>query len=286
VDKAGNPIVYVKKEDKKSGTTSGYFELQSNNTWEYAVKNGVWHYRKRGSKDALAMSTNPNTIKELIKDNFSVAKDGYFINGTKDSGGFIKRSDERLYQFDKATSTWQVKLNGAWQAVQNPASLVALYGTNPSVLSTVSSTSSSLAISYDSIYSGQLAIAKKIKGWFDGASFNAYIHWNGDDWSGAFNHMCGSLWTGIVSDLNKYDADIAKALKLNDKDPKALILQSNQNRIKEVKSCNGKGSTNSLNFKEKMANKDLRYTDSYAIELRNLSGGNTFVTVDCDIEEH
>jgi hypothetical protein len=282
VDKDGKPVVYVKKEDKKSGTTSGYFQLQSNNIWEYAVKDGVWHYRKRGSKDALAMSTNINTIKELIKDNFSVAKDGYFINGYKDSGGFIKRSDDRLYQFDKATSTWQVKLNGAWQTVQNPASLVALYGTNPTVSG--GSTSSSLAINYDSIYSGQLAIARKIKGWFDGASFNAYIGYVKDDWEGAYDHMTGSLWTGIVSDLNKYDAEIAKAIKLNDKDPKALILQSNQNRIKEIKSGNGKGSTNSLNFKQKMGNHDPRYTDSYAIELRNLSGGNTFVTVDCDIK--
>lgn len=98
--------------------------------------------------------------------------------------------------------------------------------------------------------------------------------------------MTGSLWTGIVSDLNKYDAEIAKALKLNASDPKALILQSNQNRIKEVKSGNGKGSTNSLNFKEKMANQNPTITDDYDIELRNLSGGNTFVRVNCDIEEH
>ena len=284
VNKDGTPVVYVKKEDKKSGTTSGIFDLQSNSTWEYAVKNGVWHYRKKGSKDALALCGNPETIKTLINKYFNVAKDGYFINGTKDSGGFIKRSDERLYQFDKATSTWQVKLNGIWETVEKPASLVALYGTNPTVSG--GSTSSSLAIDYDSIYKGQLAIAKKIKGWFDGASFNAYIGWVKDDWYGAYQHMTGSLWTGIVSDLNKYDAEIAKALKLNASDPKALILQSNQNRIKEVKSGNGKGSTNSLNFKEKMANQNPTITDDYDIELRNLSGGNTFVRVNCDIEEH
>ena len=284
VNKDGTPVVYVKKEDKKSGTTSGIFDLQSNSTWEYAVKNGVWHYRKKGSKDALALCGNPETIKTLINKYFNVAKDGYFINGTKDSGGFIKRSDERLYQFDKATSTWQVKINGIWETVEKPASLVALYGTNPTVSG--GSTSSSLAIDYDSIYKGQLAIAKKIKGWFDGASFNAYIGWVKDDWYGAYQHMTGSLWTGIVSDLNKYDAEIAKALKLNASDPKALILQSNQNRIKEVKSGNGKGSTNSLNFKEKMANQNPTITDDYDIELRNLSGGNTFVRVNCDIEEH
>lgn len=258
-----------------SNASSKIKQLQTNTVYEYFVKNGVWHYRKRGSKDAGNVVTTPASIKALITNYFNELKDGYFIHLKKQNDGSFKRDDDRLYRF--ANKKWEVKISGAWQTVENATPLNQVYGTSP--VGSPKSSGSTNAMSAKDIFAKQKAIAVQIKGWWEGSEFSDYVGAVYDDPEGAWSHFVNDLWPPIEKKLNTYRDAI---ILLSDENQKT-ILNNNNARLREIKTGAGKGRTNSLTFKEKVMNSFGTTNDIYSIELKDpTTGSNATINVDVD----
>jgi hypothetical protein len=179
---------------KKESNVKTY-ELQSPVGWEYTIKNNLWHARKSDGSTGWFLLLNPTSIKKLVSTYFGQAQDGYFPNITKQPDGKYKRADNRIYRF--YNKKWQVKISGGWQNVEDPKNLIAIYGADPSVKASPSSSSSSGGANTATIDSELTKLASNIKSFVEGNSFDAYKGNLNDDEEGAWNDVLYPQWKTV-----------------------------------------------------------------------------------------
>ena len=129
------------------------------------------------------------------------------------------------------------------------------------------------------MYDLQKWVANKVNNYFKGSEFSVYTGNIYDDNDGAWNHFATNLWPPLEKQLAAQDADI----KLVQDTTQKANLTLNQQRLREIRSGSGKGTTNSLTFKEKMLNDMGTTSDIYSVELKDPStGSNYIINIDTD----
>lgn len=275
VDKSGKPIEVAKKEGTgASGASGEYYVLNYvNQTFKNIL--GQAHVKKTG-ENTWNLVTDPKAIKAIVGSDANVE-----IKADKDSAWFWLAGYPK-YRFGKSTgpSGWLISINGQatdFKELANAAEnktlidkLNAAYGGTSTLVA-----GKTVKVMYDL----QKWVANTINNYFKGSEFSAYTGNFYDNKNGAWNHFATNLWPPLEKKLKAQDADISLVQDSTQK----RNLTLNQQRLREIRSGSGKGTTNSLTFKEKMLNDFGTTSDIYSIELKDPNtGSNYIINVDTD----
>jgi len=274
VDKDGKPVVVAKKEDKGTGASGEYFVTgYVNQTFKNVV--GQAYVKKKG-ESTWNLVTDLKAIKAIVGSDANVA-----IKADKDSAWFWLASYPG-YRFGRMTggSGWLVSINGKaneFKALPNTTD-------NKSMIDALNKayggTSTMVAgKTVKEMYDLQKWVANTVNNYFKGSEFSVYTGTVYDNNDGAWAHFSTNLWPPLEKKLAAQDADI----KLVQDTTQKANLTLNQQRLREIRSGSGKGTTNSLTFKEKMLNDFGTTSDIYSIELKDPNtGSNYIINVDTD----
>jgi len=267
-----------KGSDANKEVSAEIKELQAMPGWQYIVKNNIW-YTRNGSKNSWSILLNPTSIKSLIK----TYNQGYFIKLKKlDTGKYAAEDPIRIYQFNKDTKKWEVKLSGIWQTVEDPALLNQIYGADP--FSGKMSQSTGKTTITSKIDKDLLGLANSIKGFVEGNNFNAYKGGINDDEGAAWNNILFPEWKkNWKPKLNEIKKSITSSIEINADDRERYLTSIARIRSMFTKDV-GKiedGETKSYNsFYGKFLGSS--YSDTYDLMLK-LSGSQVLkISIDTD----